>query len=96
MIADLTKKLTAAPAITQSRKHYAAQHVRVIMSDTEAYWIANNRFYVADVQNNAIVQESTREVDTMVMDDVQLKKIIEIVDMLGENDDSGSSGYKGF
>lgn len=81
---------------TQSRKHHAKQHVKVIISETEAYWIANNKFYTADVLNNLIVQETTREVDTMAMDEVQLNKIMEIVDMLGDKNDSGSSGSKNF
>lgn len=95
ILENLVKILSKTPTETQSRKHYSKQHVKVIMSDTEAYWIANNKFYVADVRDSIIVQETTREVDTMVMDDVQLKKIIEIVEMLGDGDDSGSSGNKG-
>jgi hypothetical protein len=81
---------------TQSRKHYAKQHVKVIISETEAYWVANDKFYMADVRDSLIVQETTREVDTMAMDDVQLKKIIEIVDMLGKSNDSRGSGNKNF
>jgi hypothetical protein len=81
---------------TQSKKHNAEQHVRVIISETEAYWIANNKFYTADVRDSLIIQETTREVDTMAMDDVQLKKIIEIVDMLGKSNDSRGSGNKNF
>lgn len=78
--------------MTQSKKHYDAQHVKVIISETEAYWIANNIFYTADVKNHVIIQETTREVDTMTMDEVQLKKISEIVEMLGRDNDSSSSG----
>lgn len=96
IIKDLVKALSSQQPETQSRKHNAQQHVKVIMSETEAYWIANNKFYVADVRDNFIVQETTREVDTMVMDDVQLKKIIEIVEMLGDGNDSSGSGNKGF
>ena len=96
ILTDLVKALSKPEVPRQSSKHYASQHVRVIMSETEAYWIANNKFYVADVEDNVIVQETTREVDTMVMDDVQLKKIMEIVEMLGEDNDRGNSGNKGF
>jgi len=93
-LTELISALSSEPILTQSRNHHASQHVRVIMSETEAYWIANNTFYVADVRDSLIVQETTREVDTMAMDDVQLKKIIEIVDMLGDVNDSGNSGNK--
>jgi hypothetical protein len=90
------KSIESNKVETQSKKHYAKQHVKVIISETEAYWIANNKFYTADVLDNSIVQETTREVDTMAMDDVQLKKIIEVVDMLGDKNDSGNSGNKNF
>lgn len=95
VLTDLVKSLSQKPIATQSRDYHAKQHVKVVMSETEAYWIANHKFYVADVVDSIIVQETTREVDTMVMDDVQLKKIMEIVEMLGENNDSSSSGNKG-
>jgi hypothetical protein len=94
-IEDLVRAITKPPSPTQSRNHQASQHVRVIMSETEAYWIANNTFYVADVKDSLIVQETTREVDTMSMDDVQLKKIIEIVEMLGDTNDSSGPRGKG-
>lgn len=96
VISDLVKTLAKSENPTQAKKHYSGLHVKVIMSETEAYWIANNKFYVADVEDSFIVQETTREVDTMAMDDVQLKKIVEIVEMLGDSNDSGSSGNKGF
>jgi len=91
---DLIHSSIEPNIVTQSTKHHSKLHVKVIISETEAYWIANNKFYVADVQDEIIVQETTREVDTMAMDDVQLKKIIDIVDMLGEENDRGSSGNK--
>lgn len=94
-IEELVRAIAKPPAPTQSRNHQASQHVRVIMSETEAYWIANNIFYVADVKDSLIVQETTREVDTMAMDDVQLKKIIEIVEMLGDTNDSSGPRGKG-
>lgn len=88
---NIVKILSAPEVETQSKKHNDAQHVKVIISETEAYWIANNKFYVADVLDSIILQETTREVDTMVMDDVQLNKIIEIVEMLGKTDDRGNT-----
>jgi hypothetical protein len=93
---NLRKSFIEKQPSTQSKKHYSSQHVRVIMSETEAYWIANNKFYVAEVVNSLVVQETTREVDTMVMDDVQLNKIMKIVEMLGEGNDSSGPGNKSF
>jgi putative cell wall-binding protein len=84
------------PMITQTTKHNDSMHVKVVIADNEAYWISNNKFYVADVRDKMVVQESTREVDTMAMDDVELKKISEIVEILRKEDknDRGSSGNK--
>ncbi len=86
------------PIITQTSKHHDSLHVKVVIADNEAYWISNDKFYVADVRDKMVIQESTREVDTMAMDDVELNKISEIVELLRKEDknDRGSSGYKKF
>jgi hypothetical protein len=84
------------PIITQTSKHHDSLHVKVVIADNEAYWISNDKFYVADVRDKMVIQESTREVDTMAMDDVELNKISEIVELLRKEDknDRGSSGNK--
>lgn len=84
------------PRVTQTTKHNDSMHVKVIIAENEAYWIANNKFYVADVRDRMVIQESAREVDTMAMDDVELKKISDIVELLRKEDrnDRGSSGNK--
>jgi hypothetical protein len=84
------------PIITQTSKHHDSLHVKVVIADNEAYWITNDKFYVADVRDKMVIQESTREVDTMAMDDVELNKISEIVELLRKEDknDRGSSGNK--
>lgn len=87
MVDAITKK-----TVTQSTKHHDSLHVKVVIADNEAYWISNNTFFVADVRDRMVIQESAREVDTMVMDDVQLKKISEIVEILREEDNNDSRG----
>jgi len=86
----------ANPIITQTTKHNDSMHVKVVIAEDEAYWISNNKFYVADVRDRMVIQESAREVDTMAMNDVELKKISEIVEILRKEDknDRGSSGNK--
>lgn len=80
----------------QTNKHHASLHVKVVIAQNEAYWISNNKFYVADVVDRMVVEGSEREVDTMTMDDVQLKRIEEIVEILrkDDEDDRGGAGYK--
>lgn len=79
---------------TQSFKHIKDQYVRIMIVDTEAYWIRNNQLYVADFINGEIDTESTKEVDTIAMDPVELKKTMFVVEKLteGETDDFGSAG----
>lgn len=78
---------------SQATEYLEKQKVRVMMVDGNAYWIKNNTLYMADVIRGAIDNNSTKEVDTMAMDDVQLKKTIFIVSKLTEGleDDRGSS-----
>ena len=80
--------------VSQAKIHYDKTHIRVLMAKDNAYWIKDNVFYTADIVNGEIVESSTRQVDTMTMDDVQLKEISEIVDILreGRHDDYRSSG----
>jgi hypothetical protein len=85
--------------ISQTTKHYESVNIKVVIAEHQAYWIANNKFYVADVdhQNHMVNQETAREVDTMTMDDVQLKRISEIVELLRKDtDDSSNPGEQGF
>lgn len=69
---------------TQSINYINKNHLRVMVVDNNAYWIKNNTFYVADLVDGQIDNETTREVDTMTMDKVQLDKMLFIVGKLTE------------
>lgn len=71
---------------TQSIKYQEEQYTKVVVAENKAYFIKNNTFFVADVVDGTIDKESTQEVDTMSMDDVELKKMIFIVEALKEGD----------
>lgn len=71
---------------TQSTKYQEDQYTRVVVAENKAYFIKNNTFFVADVVEGTIDKDSTQEVDTMSMDDVELKKMIFIVEALKEGD----------
>lgn len=80
---------------TQSRNHDAKVNIKVIIMDNKAYWIKDNIFYTADMLLDGTVnKETTRRVDTMGMSNVQLDKMMFIIDKLREGtfDDSGGSG----
>lgn len=74
------------PPKTQSTDYIAKNSVRAIVVDDNLYWIANNAFYVADIVDGNIEENTTRLVDTMTMDKVQLDKMMFIVDKLREGD----------
>lgn len=69
--------------------------IKVIIIDNSAYWIKDNTFYTAFVDDSGMVdKDTTRVVDTMTMDTVELDKMLFIMDRLREGltNDSGSSG----
>lgn len=79
------------PAKTQASVYNEKQNVRVIIMDNQAYWILDQKLYVADMIDGAVNNDTTRVVDTMSMDDVQLEKTQFIVQKLteGKGNDSG-------
>jgi hypothetical protein len=79
---------------TQSKVHYDKTNIKVIIFDSQAYWIKDNIFYRAPIVNEIIDKDSAEQVDTIHMDRVQLDKMLFIMDKLREgiNDDSRGSG----
>jgi len=74
------------PPKTQSTDYVARTSVRAIVIEDQIYWISDNAFYTANMVDGNIEENSTRLVDTMTMDKVQLEKMIFIVDKLREGD----------
>jgi hypothetical protein len=76
---------------TQSLEHTKKDEVRVIILEGEAYWIVDQTLYTAEILDGAVDNETTKKVDTMTMDDVQLEKTQFIVQKLteGKGNDSG-------
>ena len=68
----------------QSIKFFDKQHIKVLVVGEEAYWISNNAVYVAEFNDGFIDKDSAQEVDTTTMNDVELKKMIRIIDELTE------------
>jgi len=77
---------------SQSYTYQEEAYIRVVVVDNKAYWIRENIFYTADVVDGVVDKESTKEVDTMSMSDVELKKMLVIVETLREGDENDSSG----
>jgi hypothetical protein len=83
---------------SQSIVHYNKSTLKILIIEKLAYWIKDNGLYVADIVDGDIDHDSTREVDTMDMDKVQLEKMIYIVEQLREGmpNDSWDSGQSKF
>lgn len=79
---------------TQARKYMKQAWVRVVILDDNAYWIKDNALYVAELIDGAVDKESTKRVDTMSMNKVELDKTMFVVEKLreGRGDENSSSG----
>jgi len=82
---------------TQAYSHEAKNKLRVVFTDDKAYWIKNNAFYQADLVDGLVDESTTKVVDTMSMDKVELDKMVFIVQQLteGMTNDGGSPGVQG-
>lgn len=69
---------------TQSSKYLENIFLKVFVTEGKAYWIKDNRVYVAEMIGKAIDNDTATEVDMMSMDSVQLKKMLFIIDKLKE------------
>lgn len=66
----------------QSRNHEERTNVKVIILEDKAYWVIDNIFYVADINENGFDKNNAQVLDIINMDRVQLDKIMFIVDKL--------------
>lgn len=94
----ITLTLPKKIPITQSFKHFQQGQLRVLFTETHAYWIKDNSVYQAELENGFVVEESTKVLDMMGMDKVQLDEMMFIVEKLteGKNNDYWSSGDSKF
>jgi hypothetical protein len=92
-ILEMIERLT--PKETQASKFEKSQLVRVMVIEGEAYWIKDSVVYQASLDEEANIDKQTMKVvDIIHMDDIQLKKMMFIIDKLTEglDDDSSNTG----
>lgn len=89
-----TKEANKILKNSQSQKYNEKINIKVIIMDDVAYWIKDNIFYMANMIDGYVDKDTTRTVDTMAMDKVQLDKMLFIMDRLreGKSDDSSGTG----
>lgn len=71
---------------SQASRYQNNAYLKIVVAENRAYWIKDNAFYVADIVDGDVDKSSTKQVDTMAMDDVELKKMLAIVETLREGD----------
>jgi hypothetical protein len=81
---------------SQLQKRREKSTLKVLVVEDQAYWVASNIFYVANVEDGAPVPESAKPVDTTNMSKKDVEKMLFILDNLrgGNKNDSGSTGNK--
>jgi hypothetical protein len=81
---------------TQASKYLDSLFIKVVIAENKAYWITNNTFFVAEEEDGFVDKDTAKPVDIMSMDDVQLNKMVLIVEALteGVDDENRNTGNK--
>ncbi len=89
--------LEPKPIVSQATKHYDSRSTKILFIDDKAYWIDNGVLCQAEMQDGNVDMETKKTVDTITMNDVELKKMIFVVEKLteGKRNESGNSGNQG-
>jgi hypothetical protein len=69
---------------TQSTRYAEEHSTRVVLSNDKAYWIINNQLLEADIIDGKVDGNTTKRVDTMALNDVELNNLSFIVEKLTE------------
>lgn len=79
---------------TQATNFVKKNTIKILFSKDKAYWIKDNKVFVANTIDGKIDQESASVVDTMNMNKIELDNMIHIVEELtrGIKDDTSDSG----
>ena len=68
--------------------------IRVIVFGSQAYWVSDNTFYVADALDGEVLTETAKPVDVENMSRGDVEKMLSILDSLnsgqGKNDRSST------
>jgi hypothetical protein len=79
---------------SQLTKRIEKDMIRVIVMGSQAYWVSNNTFYVADAFDGEVITETAKPVDVQSMSKLDVEKMLSILDSLNSgqgNDDSSST-----
>lgn len=80
---------------TQYKKYIENQTVKVITApDGKAYWVKNNKFFCAEIEDGIFDPELGKEINTNELSKKEIDKLLFILDNLnrGMKNDSSNSG----
>ena len=70
------------PKKTQSTKFFDKMNPTILILEDGGYWISNNAVYYAGFNEDGLDTENAVQLDTTSMNDVELKKLMFIVEQL--------------
>jgi argonaute-like protein implicated in RNA metabolism and viral defense len=79
---------------SQSKKFKNDKEIKAIIIKGKAYWVKDNIFYTAETNNNDIMLETAKPINTDNMSEIEINKMLFILDSLkngGYGNDSGSA-----
>jgi hypothetical protein len=85
------KKVKEEDFKTQAIKHATKNLIKVFFVGNNAYWIKNNAVYFTDTIDGNFDINNAKKLDMHTLDDVELKKMMFIIERLTEGDENDSS-----
>ena len=88
------KEITKEPIKTQSTNHTMKNLIKVFFVGDSAYWIKNNAVYFAETIDGNFDINNAKKLDMHTLNDVELKKMMFIIEKLTEGDENDSSNSR--
>jgi len=73
---------TSKPKKTQATKFFDKMNPTILILEDGGYWISNNAVYYAGFNDEGLDTDNAVQLDTTSMNDVELKKLMFIVEQL--------------
>jgi hypothetical protein len=73
---------TQGKPASQLTKRLEKDMIRVIVVGSQAYWVSDNTFYVADALDGEVDTETAKPVDVQSMSKLEVNKMLSILDSL--------------
>ena len=71
---------------SQSKIHSEKYMIKVMVLEDNAYWVKDNIFFTANVEDGLVLPETTKQVDTLNMSKKDIDKMMFILDKLKEEE----------